>query len=158
VAASPLVVLVAQAFCFSLAVASFHCAYGYPRSVEGIAIVLPRLAASPLVVLVAQAFCPDPASASFDAASPHDQWSVGCISIVAESLLVVLAAQAFCGNLATASFDCAYGYPRSVGGIPHRSDERRLVRLPAWVKPKTMKSLSSRRMECVNGDADTPRP
>jgi hypothetical protein len=50
-AASPFVVFKAQAFCFNLAAASFDCAYGYPRSVGGIAIVLPR----PNVVLVAQA-------------------------------------------------------------------------------------------------------
>jgi hypothetical protein len=75
--------------------------------------MLPR----PNAVLVAQAFSPDPATASFDAASPHDQWSAGCISIVAESPHVMLDAQAFGSDLAAASFDCAYGYPRSVGGV-----------------------------------------
>jgi hypothetical protein len=38
-AASPLVVLAAQAFCVSLAAASFDCAYGYPRSIVGVAVV-----------------------------------------------------------------------------------------------------------------------
>ena len=75
------------------------------------------MAESPLVVLVAQAFCPDLATASFDTASPHDQWSVGCISIVAESPHVMFGAQAFCPDLAAASFNRAYGYPRPVGGI-----------------------------------------
>jgi hypothetical protein len=102
----------AQAFCSDLAAASFDCAYGYPRSLGGVAIVLPR----PNVVLVAQAEPRGLAPASFDAASPHDPCSVGCISIAAASPPVVLGAQAFCLNLAAASFDFAYGY-RSVGGI-----------------------------------------
>jgi hypothetical protein len=75
--------------------------------------VLPRLN----VMLVAQVFPPGLATASFDAANAHDQWSVGCISIVAESPHVMLGAQAFCPDLAAASFNRAYGYPRSVGGV-----------------------------------------
>jgi hypothetical protein len=58
-----LVGLVAQAFCLDLAAASFDCAYGYPRSVGGIAVV-----ASPLVVLDAQTFTEHLGSASFDIA------------------------------------------------------------------------------------------
>jgi hypothetical protein len=72
-AASPLVVFTAQAFCVDLTAASFDRAYGYPRPVGDIAIVLPR----PNVVLVAQALSPDPDTASFGAAGPHDQWPVG---------------------------------------------------------------------------------
>jgi hypothetical protein len=103
----------ALAFCPDLAAASFNRAYGYPRSVGGIAIV----AAGPLVVLVAQAVLDGLATASFDVASPHYPWSAGCMSIGAASPLVVFTAQAFCVDLAAASFDCAYGYPRPVGGI-----------------------------------------
>jgi hypothetical protein len=104
----------AQAFCSDLAGTSFNRAYGYPRSVGGVAVV----AASPMVVLVAQAARDGLATASFDAASPHYPWSVGGISIGAASPLVVFGAQAFCGNLATASFDAASPhYPWSVGGI-----------------------------------------
>ena len=62
-AASPRVVFTADAFFVDLAVASFDCAYGYPRSVGGIAIV----AASPVVVLEAQTFTPRLGSASFAA-------------------------------------------------------------------------------------------
>jgi hypothetical protein len=57
-------VLVAQAFCLDLAAASFDCAYGYPRSVGGIAVV----AASPLVMLGTQTFTVRLGSASFDVA------------------------------------------------------------------------------------------
>jgi hypothetical protein len=103
----------AQAFCPDIAPASFDCAYNYPRSVGGVAIVLPR----PNVVLVAQAVLDGLATASFDPASPHYPWPVGCLSIAAASPLVVLVAQAFCFNLAAASFDRAYGYPRSVGCV-----------------------------------------
>jgi hypothetical protein len=59
---SPLVVFGAQAFCGNLATASFDCAYGYPRSIRGIAIV----AASPLVMLEAQTFTVLLGGASFD--------------------------------------------------------------------------------------------
>jgi hypothetical protein len=110
-AESPHVMLGAHAFCSDLTAASFNRAYGYPKSVGGIAIVLPR----PKVVLVAQAVPRGLATASFDAASPHYPWSVRCISIVAPSPLVVFTAEAFCVDLATASFDCAY--PRSVRGV-----------------------------------------
>jgi hypothetical protein len=57
--------LAAQAFCLNLAAASFDCAYGYPKSAGGIAVV----AASPLVMLGAQAFTARHGSASFDAAA-----------------------------------------------------------------------------------------
>jgi hypothetical protein len=103
----------AQAFCSGLAAASFDCAYRYPRSVGGIAIVLPR----PHVVLVAQAEPRSLGTASFDAASPHSPWSIGCLSIVAARPLVVFTAQAFCLNLVAASFNRAQGYARSVRGI-----------------------------------------
>jgi hypothetical protein len=107
----------AQAFCPDLAAASFNRAYGYPRSVGRVAIMLPR----PNIVLVAQAVRDGLATASLDAASPNCvwfvAWFVGCISIAAASPFVVFKAQASCVNLATASFYCAYGYPRSVGGI-----------------------------------------
>jgi hypothetical protein len=63
VAASPPVVLVAQAFCLNLAAASFDCACGYPRSVGGVAVV----EASPLVVFEAQSFTVRLSCASFDA-------------------------------------------------------------------------------------------
>jgi hypothetical protein len=75
-AASPLIVLAAQAFCFNLAAASFDRAYGYPASVGGIAIV----AASPLVVLEAQTFTVRPDGASCDvtlAAVRHAQAAAG---------------------------------------------------------------------------------
>ena len=52
----------AQSFCADLAAASFDCAYGYPRSVGGIAVV----AASPVVVLDAQTFTERLGGASFD--------------------------------------------------------------------------------------------
>jgi hypothetical protein len=65
------------------------------------------VAESPLVVLVARAFRPDLATAAFDAASPHDQWSVGRISTVAQSAHVMVGAQAFCSDLAAASFNHA---------------------------------------------------
>jgi hypothetical protein len=63
-AASPLVVLVAQAFCLNPAAAAFDCAYGYSRSVGGIAVA----EASPLVVLCAQTFTERFGSAFFDVA------------------------------------------------------------------------------------------
>jgi hypothetical protein len=103
----------ALAFCPGLAAASLNRAYGYPRSVGGVAIMLPR----PNVLLIGQAVLDGLATSSFDVAGPHYPGSAGCISIEAASALVVFTAQAFCVDLAAASFDCAYGYPRSVGGI-----------------------------------------
>jgi hypothetical protein len=102
VAESPHVMFGAQAFCSDHAAASFDCAYGYPRSVGAVAIVLRR----PSVVLIAQAVRDGFATASFDAASPHYPRFVGCIPVVAASPLVVFAAQAFCPEDAAASFDC----------------------------------------------------
>ena len=91
----------AQAFCPGLAAASFNRAYGYPRSVGGVAIVLPR----PNGVLVAQAVSDGLATAFFDAASPHYPRFVGRISIGAASPLVVLGAQGFTARLGSASLD-----------------------------------------------------
>jgi hypothetical protein len=101
VAASPLVVLVAQAVLDGLVVAFVDAASPhYPWSVGSLSIG----AARPLIVLAAQAFCVDLAAASFDYAYRCPR-SVGGIAVVAESPHVMLGAQAFCVDLATASFD-----------------------------------------------------
>jgi hypothetical protein len=81
VAESPLVVLVAQAFCPDLATASFDAASPH----------CPWLA-SLLVVFTAEAFCVDLAAASFDCAYDYPR-SVGCVAIVLPRPKVVLVAQ-----------------------------------------------------------------
>jgi hypothetical protein len=104
----------AQTFRDDLGVAALDCAYGYPRSVGGVPIVLPR----PNVVLVAQAVLDSLATASFDVASPHYP-RFGCIPIVAARSLVVLGAQTLRDGLRVAALDITHGQsrPRFVGGI-----------------------------------------
>jgi hypothetical protein len=112
VAESPLVVLVAQAFCPDLAAASFDAAGPhYSWSVGCI------VAASPLVVFKAEAFCVDLAAASFDCAYGYPR-SVGGAAIVLPRPNVVLVVQAFSPDLAPASFDAASPHDQwSVGRI-----------------------------------------
>jgi hypothetical protein len=112
---SPHIVLGAQAPCINLAAACFDRAYGYARSVGGIAIVLP----CPNVVLVAQAVLDRLGIASFDVASPHYPRFDGRIPVAAACSLVVLGAQTFRDGLGVASIDITRGQscPWSVGGI-----------------------------------------